>query len=470
MHISIAACLLSLLPACLGTRPTYPVDGSSESQLPGTETQPLDARDLQTPRIELASDEEPCPQSDTSEGHVVSGVVHDTAGAPRTGVPVELYRPEILKSNCAQREQWWSLWGEGDRNQSRIGTTVTDATGSWRIPTTETSELVARAFEGTGLHTLERLKPDPEGQTTHVDLTLPLGRYITGRVIRPPGFPMDGLEVVGGLHLVIDNSGYEPHGWFQDDDRYLKAVLEEDGNYRLGPLGPGTPEVALVDRGGERDGCTVPAWTMMEGEFDSLFGADDPEATDPYVVDFDLCEVLPGNLAVRLAPGEARRKDLSVALYNESGEGKWPVRSLPVDQTNHVILPALSGAYRLMVEAKGALYWLHDGVIELEPGELQPVELDLRGRIGLVSVRQRADQKPLAYESLRLVSQGADGIVRVDPCRTDENGHLRLNRNMHHQWLTRAPYTKEGSADFRASLVEVTWPTSATEPCEVLID
>ncbi len=203
---------------------------------------------------------EPDPGPAVAEG--LHGTLLDDLGQPRPDTELELYRGELASHPRFEHFDWWAF-DRLDAEAALLGRTTSDASGRWAFGDAGAGSYLLRARHGQ-IHVLREAMLVGEGVTDGVELALTRGLWIEGHALVPDGRAPEGPYVTGANDLIVDARANRPEQWIPgyvkgwgDVDRALMSELDEDGAFRLGPLGPGSATVALVTHGSE-DGATEP--------------------------------------------------------------------------------------------------------------------------------------------------------------------------------------------------------------------
>ncbi|QDU69349.1 carboxypeptidase-like regulatory domain-containing protein [Engelhardtia mirabilis] len=429
-----------------------PADGRLGSLVPMSYTLALEAPGyppMQLPVDDLAAGEERPVQFLLSKGGAVVGTVRSAAGDGLPGVPVELYRAEVT----SPRVDWWSLWGHDHLERHRLGTTTTDDQGGFRLPTAQGGPLLLRAVGGVGLHGLVEFEHEAATESDPIEVEVPSGVHLTGRLLAPTGADFDGFVAwVGPVALMPD---MDPAMLDPDIDAILVAEVDAQGRFDVGDFGVGDLDVLILNKDGGQilDRRVVPVAAAGEVMFEF-----DLRSRWPAVVDIE----------VRIGGEPAPRAQVYFESLDEQRPSSSPRVDLDGDGRDTVEIAA--GRYRVVVNGRFDPFWVwrSQATFEFEPLGRSQVRIDVPAWRHTLAVVERDGGAPAVDTPLAVLRQEETGRVYRWSLTTDSEGGLDLLIPEGPLWLAKAdadPVPKVG-ADL-VGLTRVDWIASGPSPAVV---
>jgi len=168
----------------------------------------------------------------------VAGTVTDTEGRPLTGVNVGAFAPAAEDSPDIlfhTHEVSWSIAQPGPWFRSEKCAAKTDSEGRFMLPELAKGTWIVRAWRSSSLDAvIEGVVVGDGERTDGLDLVLPAGTWIEASLAIPPGASCGPLNV---------------QAWPMRDGTVRAfpdtTLVDADGRFRIGPLGPGKVAVWL---------------------------------------------------------------------------------------------------------------------------------------------------------------------------------------------------------------------------------
>ena len=246
------------------------------------------------------------------------------------------------------------------------------------------------------------------GGTAEVVLEAPACAYLSGTCLGPGGTSFEGLSIE------IETAGSEQR--FFGPGGQLRAEIDGQGGYRVGPAPPGDYAVRL------RLPDVARAWqntsTRSQGAMRALDTVTLVAGENPGH-DYDLRADFPGRLSVRVTRGGAPANGLDVRPFliplegEAAGFPRFPTEAAGAaldDDGTAVLGPLLPGNYLLVVEGTGAPA-LAPGVVFVPAGAESRFAFDATPIRGALTVRDAESGQPLANHPLKLIPASPPGLT-----------------------------------------------------------
>jgi hypothetical protein len=319
--------------------------------------------------------------------------------------------PVLRKNSFTSQAQGW---------RRELEVQVTDAAGAFRFELARPGSYALQAVLG---HTplsvaTAALTVNAEGPGEELELVLPRGGRLQGRVLGSPEATLAGLRLwARPVDAASPPLGYDPG--------LLTAVaLGADGSFELGPLAAGSVRVFLV----------LPESSVDHPAFsnDRLGGAVElgtAEVLEDGTTRADFaCAGLPGRLALTVLVNDAPAAGLDVTLRPADAQDPTELRAVTDAGGTCAPILAFPGSYRVHLRdvERGWSTWLAEAV--LLPGA-SSVERTLVLTVAHETLFcTQAGGEPLVDEwvTVLVASDPYSSWEQVTARRTDEHGRLEL--------------------------------------------
>ncbi|MEM9381489.1 MAG: sigma factor [Planctomycetota bacterium] len=357
-----------------------------------------------------------------------SGVVVHPDGTPAEGAVVRLVAPaEIDDGPGVLVATSQVLASAPERLRKELARTYAGVDGSFELPIEIRGEAFVLVGEAPG-PTAEsgRFDTSDAAAPTDLELTVPRGGRLEGRVVAP-----DGIELAGRTVLV-----WTPSIAFLPVPR---AMLDGDGRFELGPLAADAAQVFVLK--GSRwssnpDGS--PAGAIALGGVQLVEG-------ETVTAIFDYPALDPATLRIDLSSSGLESEPVT-AVVRGGVHGTPVVVAGPANDLEAITLEP--DTYQLWFGGDGWLARADD----VEAGAGESVDLSVDLGLSTRCVRFLVDGAPLAKTSIRVTSAPDEvaGSRRV----TDGDGwlELRLGRGSYSFWI------ESMDKDLLLRAASVTWP------------
>lgn len=365
----------------------------------------------------------------------IDGTLRQADGSPATGtitlLPHVPLPPE--PADASGRPAFYQAVARRDealRGRERFA--VTDETGRFSF-----ADLAPGSYDllGAASALLEVVSvgvPVSAGRTTEVELRLPPGCFLSGRVLAPGGADFSGLSLGLRPKPRVEQPRRIPRSAW--DASSAQGELEVDGAFLLGPVPPGEYDVCLFPTGPE--GYEACPWPVR---LDSLALLGGTTARD-----IDARERFPGALHVRLLHPEEVAGGASVETVPGSSESCWTsIVGGDLDERGELLLERLPAGRYLVVLRDPRLRWVHvvPTPVVVGPVSRTDVEVDLVLHRGTLTLLEESGA-PLADCEFVLHPSAPEGFMVVPgvAARSDGAGRLDLRLGAGTYSIERAPF------------------------------
>jgi hypothetical protein len=298
--------------------------------------------------------------------------------------------------------------------------TQSDANGRFSFESLQPRNYELRAWSGPMLRTsIAPLAVD--GEAREVELLMPAGGHLVGRLIGPEGARFEGLALVA-LSFQEPNDFLE--GILDSQDQASEAFgrVEADGRFRLGPLPAQRMQIALVFPSSSMP-TSFNSSETLEGP-QRVLGEVDIAAGGETQRDFDLRDSFPATLVVIVRVDGAPAASLVVVAKDETATDGMAAVSASTDIAGKARWATLPPAtWSLLVRpVDSSWFWTAPAPLQLAAGEQRELLVDIVLVSAELTLVGADDGEPLT-DSRFLLQGESDSYSTVN---SDAAGRMRL--------------------------------------------